>query len=334
MNEEVKKLAVYSRGIVSDEVGKNIVKILGLAASKEGIESQGFGRYGDSPERVFIPTSAFIRVGNDLEQPPYELIDLDVIVVLDDTLLAHNYVLKNSREDAFVIINTRRKLDSIKKFLYSKKFKGKVALIDMKRYVSNSIIRKGEFFIGNIKGELDKFEQDFTVDYAFPPLGAIAKTGIFSKSKILEAVKELYSKNYKEIEEIVNSVYNEIEFQSIEIKDNPIADYNLISGINKDHWFLKTRSYKDLPFGLAIPAVPKGSKNKDYKTFDVRPYRPVIDYNKCTRCELCWIWCPDTAIDYEIRVDYDYCKGCGICAKACPSKAITMVNEIDAMTRV
>lgn len=333
MNEDVKKLVVYTRGIVSDEVGKNIVKILGLAASKEGLESQGFGRYGDSPERVFIPTSAFIRVGNDLEQPPYELLDLDVIVVMDDTLLAHNYVLRNSRENAFVIINTKRSLESLKKFLYAEKFKGKVALIDMRKYIKNSIMKNGGFFLGNMKGELGKVNQDFTGDDVFPPLGAIAKTGIFTKSKILEAVKELYSKDYKDIEEVVNSVYNEIEFQPIEIKDNPIGNYNLLSGINKDHWFLKTESYKDLPLGLAIPAVSKGGKNKDYKTFDVRPYSPVVDYDKCTRCELCWIWCPDTAIDYEIHVDYDYCKGCGICARMCPSKAITMVNEIDAIMR-
>lgn len=63
------------------------------------------------------------------------------------------------------------------------------------------------------------------------------------------------------------------------------------------------------------------------KTFGWRAFKPVIDYNKCTKCMLCWLYCPDNAIDEKIKVDYDYCKGCGICAKECPVKAINMVEE-------
>ncbi len=55
--------------------------------------------------------------------------------------------------------------------------------------------------------------------------------------------------------------------------------------------------------------------------------QPVIG-KKCTKCLLCWVYCPDGALRQEgkrVAVDYDYCKGCGICARECPVAAITMV---------
>jgi len=67
------------------------------------------------------------------------------------------------------------------------------------------------------------------------------------------------------------------------------------------------------------------------KTGSWRTFRPEIDYSKCTRCTICWIYCPDSAIsrleDDSPNIDYDYCKGCGICANECPVKAITMHRE-------
>ncbi len=73
-----------------------------------------------------------------------------------------------------------------------------------------------------------------------------------------------------------------------------------------------------------------------------RVEKPVIDPEKCVRCRLCWIYCPDTAIleveepytnskgrtfKLTYKVDYDRCKGCGICAEECPVDAIEMVPE-------
>ena len=67
-----------------------------------------------------------------------------------------------------------------------------------------------------------------------------------------------------------------------------------------------------------------------------RDMRPVIDESRCTRCLLCWLYCPDDVISMEPVgpgskeipvIDYEYCKGCGICAQVCPTKAIEMVPE-------
>jgi pyruvate ferredoxin oxidoreductase delta subunit len=69
----------------------------------------------------------------------------------------------------------------------------------------------------------------------------------------------------------------------------------------------------------------------EYKTGDWRSSKPIWDEEKCTKCGLCWLFCPDAAIYQKdggyYTANLDYCKGCGICAKECKPVAITMVEE-------
>ncbi len=62
-----------------------------------------------------------------------------------------------------------------------------------------------------------------------------------------------------------------------------------------------------------------------------RTYCPVTDFDKCTHCMICWIVCPDSAIEVKdgnkLGTNLQYCKGCGICAVECPPNAIEMKLE-------
>lgn len=68
----------------------------------------------------------------------------------------------------------------------------------------------------------------------------------------------------------------------------------------------------------------------EYKTGSWKTLKPVLDEAKCTKCLLCWVYCPEGAWKWDgknVTVDLDFCKGCGICEKECTPGAITMVSE-------
>ncbi len=62
-----------------------------------------------------------------------------------------------------------------------------------------------------------------------------------------------------------------------------------------------------------------------------RTFTPQIHLERCTKCNFCWKFCPDDAIEFDERgfpkIRLAYCKGCGICAAECPPKTIEMVAE-------
>lgn len=89
----------------------------------------------------------------------------------------------------------------------------------------------------------------------------------------------------------------------------------------------KLPSWREVDIGFV--AREPGSTVKAETTV-WRTSRPVIDYDRCTACGWCWVYCPEPAIrleDGRYIVDYQFCKGCGICGVECPLKCVAMVPE-------
>jgi pyruvate ferredoxin oxidoreductase delta subunit len=78
-------------------------------------------------------------------------------------------------------------------------------------------------------------------------------------------------------------------------------------------------------------AVAEAGSMARLNTGSWRTFVPITDLEKCTDCLLCWILCPDSAIQVKdgkkLGTDMQYCKGCGICAAECPVDAIAMKLE-------
>ena len=87
-------------------------------------------------------------------------------------------------------------------------------------------------------------------------------------------------------------------------------------------------TWKDLEIG-SIATEPESARQ--YQTGAWRSQRPTYDFNKCIKCALCQLYCPEGCVEQNSEGFFEanlyYCKGCGICAKECPTKAITMVEE-------
>lgn len=69
----------------------------------------------------------------------------------------------------------------------------------------------------------------------------------------------------------------------------------------------------------------------DYNAVEWRDARPVWDRERCFKCGICCLSCPDAAIlpvdEGFYDLDPEKCKGCGICAAECLNEAITMEPE-------
>ncbi len=80
------------------------------------------------------------------------------------------------------------------------------------------------------------------------------------------------------------------------------------------------------------PAITRQASATLRHTGSWRMERPEIELGKCKRCFLCYLYCPDAAIqlddDNYPHVDYDHCKGCMICSAECPTEAIARRVEV------
>jgi len=81
---------------------------------------------------------------------------------------------------------------------------------------------------------------------------------------------------------------------------------------------------------IAEPSEPGNARS--YRSGDWRAERPVWDHDRCIKCGICSLFCPEGCINQDeqdyFEADYYYCKGCGICARECWTQAITMVEEV------
>ncbi len=75
-----------------------------------------------------------------------------------------------------------------------------------------------------------------------------------------------------------------------------------------------------------FPFITDLKNNRDW-----RKEKPVVDREKCIKCGVCYLFCPDSAIgmveDGYFEADDLLCKGCGVCKSQCVTGCIGMEKE-------
>src|SRR2546423_1726747 len=145
------------------------------------------------------------------------------------------------------------------------------------------------------------------------------------------------------------------KYEPKEVDISICVDDTLFKGVESWAWYgLQPINKFDMPKwtemreGIAIPGIPLGGQMKDpvtgeeggwrpgrnttFKKWATRTMRPVVDFEKCIKCTLSWLQCPDSVFDVTPDGLYDAnleaCCGCGVCEAVCPvEKCVTMVNE-------
>ena len=322
-------IEVVYRGIFQKTLGQRITRGIVLAAVKEGRVGISFGRYGDSPERNGIPAKSFAVVADneeDLQEylSRYEPTDNDVTVAVDDTLCKGveswawyglQPINKLTRSGGVVLTTSMQSPEELLEDCHRKDTEWNLAVL------------KG---IASFSG-LWVYKDDHT---DVRVLGAIARLAphVVKLESVEAAIRDEWNDELKVTS--ARKAYERVEARKVRPDEgNPERPYEF----QLPKWW-------EMKEGLVIPGIPvqqdvegweggyRPGRNPTFKKFATRTMRPVVDFEICTKCTLCWLQCPDSCFDVTPTGHYDAnmeaCCGCGVCEAVCPvENCVTMVNE-------
>ncbi len=126
-HKDIFEVIFFARG---GQGAKTAAEILAQAATYDDKYIQAFPHFG--PERSGAPTRTYLRVSDEIIRTHEPVVDPDVVVVLDDTLLTSQDVTNNLDKNEALIINTKMTNAEIKDQLAQKGkvFEGKIYPID------------------------------------------------------------------------------------------------------------------------------------------------------------------------------------------------------------
>jgi pyruvate ferredoxin oxidoreductase gamma subunit len=271
-------------------------ELMALAAIHEGKYAQAMPSFG--PERRGAPVLAFNRV--DSENPirvRSSVNEPDIVVVLDPGLLTIADVTGGLKKEGTLVINSTKSMEDIKT-----SFGGPWRLA----LVNATAIAKEMLGVPIVNTTM---------------IGALIRaTGLIDIRSLEEPLQERFGARAKNNINACQKAYNDVI----------IADPVSVASVSKGSFQPEgLPGWKDILPGCVV--IKPGSAC-EYKTGDWKSQHPVYDYEKCNKCGLCYIYCPEGCImqkdDGYYEADLYYCKGCGICAKECPKDAISMLEEI------
>jgi len=109
LDKKVFEIIFHARG---GQGAKTAAEILAQAALREQKFVQAFPDFG--PERSGAPIKTFVRISDEPIKTHEPVIDPDVVVVLDETLLGIVDVSKNLDENEILIVNTTSDRETVK----------------------------------------------------------------------------------------------------------------------------------------------------------------------------------------------------------------------------
>lgn len=283
---------------------KTACRIVGTAAFLEGYYVQDSPLYG--AERRGAPVTAYTRISTKPILERGIITDPDVVIIADESLIEDPLAnpLRSTNPSTIIVMNTTT--PDIKERFH---IKGRVSPVDATG-ISLEIIKKGATVSAAMGGA------------ACRVLGFIQRD-----SMEMAITKELQSIGIPEdmIEKNIEAAIKCFE----SLSSQKILTMETVAAIST-----KTISLPYQEPTISSPSVYASGNIVERHTGEWRIFKPVINYDTCNKCWICFVWCPEGVIaldesDYP-HIDYDHCKGCLICYEECPIKAIVIEREVKA----
>jgi pyruvate ferredoxin oxidoreductase delta subunit len=321
---------VVYRGIFQKTLANRICRGLVVAARKDGRVGTAFARYGDSPERNGVPAKNFAVIasgGDELEKSlaKYEPAQVDVSICVDDVMCKGieswawygiQPINKLVQEGGVLVVTSDRSPDELLQFTHQKPHDWTLAVIPSPERPGVFAPEGSASFAG-----LWVYNDDST-DYRCMAAVARVAPEIVSIEAVEEYVRE-QTKDEGRVKE-ARDAYDSLLIREVK------------PGEGNSHFYeeYEKPGWTQMREGIIVDAMKVGTRNPVYKKWTTRTRRPLIDFDKCIKCTLCWLHCPDECFevtpDGTYEVVFEACIGCSICEEVCPVEdCITMVNELE-----
>ena len=131
-DEGLTQISVWSRGVLQNKEGRDIVIVLAHAAGVDGNYADAWENYVDLPDRVGVPLRSFARVSSSPIEMKYVYVneEPDIVVVTDESLVKGTPVTQGMKPGGVLVVNTKREPSYILQFLCDTGNIGKLVCVD------------------------------------------------------------------------------------------------------------------------------------------------------------------------------------------------------------
>jgi hypothetical protein len=185
------ELTVWTRGIIMDKEGRDIVNSVAAAARKEGKFTQAMENYVDNPDRTNAPTRKYCRVNDsEIENAlTYENEHPNIVVLVEQTMVKGWDYLRGMPPGGTLVINTHYSPEYMIRFVPGPLRLAQLVCVDAAKLADHKWLyyRLGELGLDRLSTEGAAERSNLVApDIAAPLIAAVVKTTGIVKLETIE----------------------------------------------------------------------------------------------------------------------------------------------------
>jgi hypothetical protein len=175
------ELTVWTRGIIMDKEGRDIVNSVSASARQEGKYAQAMENYVDNPDRTNAPTRKYCRVSDTIleNELTYENEHPNIVVLVEGTMVKGWDYMRGMPPGGTLIINTQYSPEYMLRFVPGPERLAQLVCVDAAKLAQHKWLyyRLGELGLDRLSTEGAAERSKLVApDIAAPLIAAVVKT--------------------------------------------------------------------------------------------------------------------------------------------------------------
>jgi pyruvate ferredoxin oxidoreductase gamma subunit len=185
------ELTVWTRGIIMDKEGRDIVNSVSASARMEGKYAQAMENYVDNPDRTNAPTRKYCRVSDTIleNELTYENEHPNIVVLVEGTMVKGWDYMRGMPAGGTLIINTHYSPEYMIRFVPGAERLSQLVCVDAAKLADHKWLyyRLGELGLDRLSTEgAAERSKKIAPDIAAPLIAAVVKTTNIVRAATIE----------------------------------------------------------------------------------------------------------------------------------------------------